>query len=465
MTPAHYRRVRRWHLLIGLVIAPVLVALTITGALYLFDREFEGWWFRGYHDAHAHATAARPLAEQEAAVREATGNSILVSVALPRAPGDPAEWSVTDAGGTPWTVFVDPARARVLGWVRDDARPMQVVRNIHSGLLIGTPGRYIVECAASWVLIMIVTGLWQWWPRQWPKQWSRQWSGQLPGRGHFRGVLTPRFDAGWKIGLRDLHAVTAACLSIVLAGFVLSGLPWSVFWGAQFVRLGAVAPFVAPSPGFGGPPQDLKPTSFDTKLPWPVQHAQMLGMIMPGDPVAGTATLPQAGIAVAEALLPGLPTGRYGPGVRIRYPAPGSNLYVVAYTPDAAEGQHTLYVDGSSGKLLRDVAWRDYSLAGKLTEWGVATHTGREYGPLNQWFNLLVCLALLTAVSAAVARGIWRRRHGNAVVPDVSRQDRMPGWLWGVIIAIAVFSPLVLVTGILAWGAETWLQRRATKGQ
>ncbi len=445
-TPAHYRRVRRWHLLIGLVIAPVLVTLTITGGLYLFDREFEGWWFRDYHSAPA---PAQPLAEQEAAVQEAAGRGTITAVSLPRAPGDPAEWSVSDEGGTPWTVFVDPAKARVLGWVRDDARPMQVVRNIHSGLLIGTPGRYVVEAAASWALIMIATGLWQWWPRT--------------RTSH--GVVNPRLDAGPKIALRDLHAIPAAFLSLILAMFVLSGLPWSVFWGAQFVKLGAVAPFVAPSPGFGGPPADLRPTGFDAKLPWPVQHAQMPGMVMPGDPVAGPTGLPQAGIGAAEALLPDLPVARYGPGIRIRYPMPGSNLYIVSYTPDHAEGQHTLYVDGTSGKLLRDVVWRDYSLAGQLTEWGVATHEGREYGWPNQWFNLLVCVALLSAVIAAVTRYVWRRRHGDPTVPVASHDDRMPRGLWWTLLAIAVFSPLVLMTGAVAWSVEAWLERRkATAG-
>ena len=439
--PAHYRRVRRWHLLIGLVIAPVLISLTITGGLYLFDREFEGWWFRAYHSAPA---PARPLAEQEGAVAEAIGGGTIVAVTLPRTPGDPAQWSVTDEKGTPWTVFVDAGRARVLGWVQDDARPMQVVRNIHSGLLIGTPGRYVVEAAASWALIMIATGLWQWWPRT----------------RNIRGVFKPRLDAGPKIALRDLHAIPAAFISLILAMFVLSGLPWSVFWGAQFARIGTAVPFIAPSPGFAGPPADLKPTGFDAKLPWPVQHTQMPGMIMPGDTVTGGAGLPRAGIGVAEALLPTLPVARYGPGIRIRYPAPGSTLYIVSSTPDHAEGQHTLYIDGSSGKLLRDVVWRDYSLAGKLVEWGVATHEGREYGWPNQWFNLLVCVTLLSAVLTAVTRHVWRRRHGDPATPPAAREDPMPRGLWMLILCIAVFSPLVLLTGSIAFAAEWLLSRR-----
>ncbi len=40
------RAVWRWHFWAGLFVAPLLIVLTLSGALYLFDREIDGWWNR-----------------------------------------------------------------------------------------------------------------------------------------------------------------------------------------------------------------------------------------------------------------------------------------------------------------------------------------------------------------------------------------------------------------------------------
>ena len=58
-----YRSVWRWHFYAGLFSAPLLIVLTLTGAIYLFDREIDGWWNRDMQ-AVAVGGAALPLAAQ-----------------------------------------------------------------------------------------------------------------------------------------------------------------------------------------------------------------------------------------------------------------------------------------------------------------------------------------------------------------------------------------------------------------
>ena len=69
-----YRSVWRWHFYAGLFSAPLLIVLTLTGAIYLFDREIDGWWNRDMQ-AVAVGGAALPLAAQEAAVLRAAPSS------------------------------------------------------------------------------------------------------------------------------------------------------------------------------------------------------------------------------------------------------------------------------------------------------------------------------------------------------------------------------------------------------
>ena len=57
-------------------------------------------------------------------------------------------------------------RLQVLKTVDENARFMKVLFRLHGELLMGNRGSAVVELAASWAIIMIVTGLYLWWPRK-----------------------------------------------------------------------------------------------------------------------------------------------------------------------------------------------------------------------------------------------------------------------------------------------------------
>ena len=55
-------------------------------------------------------------------------------------------------------VFVSP-QGKVVGALDPEWRIMQVAHDIHGQLLLGKRGSWIVELAASWAIVMILTGL------------------------------------------------------------------------------------------------------------------------------------------------------------------------------------------------------------------------------------------------------------------------------------------------------------------
>ena len=57
-----YRAVWRWHFFAGLWIVPLLIVLTLSGAIYLFDREIDGRWNRGIQTV---VPQGRPLSLKE----------------------------------------------------------------------------------------------------------------------------------------------------------------------------------------------------------------------------------------------------------------------------------------------------------------------------------------------------------------------------------------------------------------
>jgi uncharacterized iron-regulated membrane protein len=106
-------------------------------------------------------------------------------------------------------VFVNPATLQVLGVVRENDRFMKVIFYLHGELLLGSGGSMLVELAASWTILMLVTGLYLWWPRS----------------GRLGGTLYPRLRQGKRIFWRDLHAVTGVWISTFALLLLLSGLP------------------------------------------------------------------------------------------------------------------------------------------------------------------------------------------------------------------------------------------------
>lgn len=441
--PKGYRAVWRWHFYAALWTAPLLIVLTLSGAIYLFDREIDAWWNRDVQTvAPASGLAAVPLARQEAVVLNGHPGAAVLRVRLPFAANEAAIWSVRDAGGAVRDVYLDPARGQVTG-ERDPAlQPTNLVRKVHGTLLGGEVGSHVVELIACWTLVMMATGVWLWWPRKWKA----------------RGVVVPRLGAGGRRMWRDLHAIPAIFNAVLVILLVLTGLPWSAFWGAQFAKLGEVVPFIAPSPNFHAPPQAdphamhkmMAPA--DPKLPWTIRHATM---------PHGSGHGPN-GIARVEALLPLLDRAHFGEGVRILYPQGPAGVFTVSYVPDKAEGQRTLYVDPGTGHVLGNVGWTDYSPVAKVVEWGVMTHMGRQYGLANQLANLAVCLVLVGSVLAGVVLW-WRRRpQGEFGAPALQAGDRMPGGVKALLAVLAVLFPLVGATMVpaLAWGAVSRQRRR-----
>lgn len=444
--PASYRIIWRWHFYAGLFIAPVLLILAVTGAFYLFDREFESWWHRDIQTVVAETTPLS-LTRQEASVHNAYPDGIISRVRLPRVRDEASKWLVSLPNGKNREVYVDPYRARVTGSLDPGREPMAVIRNLHGTLLAGDAGSYVVELTACWTLVMLVTGVFLWRPRKW----------------RARGVVLPRLQAKGRRFWRDLHAIPSLFNALLVAFLILTGLPWSVFWGHQFARLGEAVPFIAPSPNFTSEPpkssaakeqpQDRNLHAMhDTeagKLPWVIRQS-------PRPSGSGPAVI---GIGHIERLLPLLRQDVFGGGVRIFYPADANGIFTISYVPDKAEGQRTIYVDPVNGKILDNIGWQNYSPAGKATDWGVMTHMGREYGLPNQIVGLLVCLAIIGNVAAGIVLW-WRRRpRGALAAPQAKDGDRLPPALVSIMAVFAILFPLVGISLAVILGAEFLVRR------
>ena len=157
-----YPTIWRWHFYAGLFVLPFILVLSITGSIYLFKPQIDRWEERAYRgfDTQGAVSADRQLAEAMAA----NPGTTFASYRLPEHPGDAAMVLLGQADGTRRQVYVAP-QGEVLGNLDPEARISATVARIHGTLLLGKWGDWIVELVASWTIVMILTGLYLWWPR------------------------------------------------------------------------------------------------------------------------------------------------------------------------------------------------------------------------------------------------------------------------------------------------------------
>jgi uncharacterized iron-regulated membrane protein len=234
----------RVHFWAALIASPFALVATLTGLLYIFTPQIEARLYAGLERVQAHGQRLPLDAAVAAARRAAPGGLEVLAVTPPAGPsdavrvsfgppspaagahaghGEPAAAAPAPAsarpgqGGGRFTVFVDPYRAAVLGSQREQDRFSEWARRLHSRLLQGEALRWMIELAASWMLVMLLTGVVLWWPQA----------------GSAGQPALPRRTARGRTAWRQWHAFLGVLLSVLSLAMVLTGITWSRYAGQQ----------------------------------------------------------------------------------------------------------------------------------------------------------------------------------------------------------------------------------------
>lgn len=434
-----YRTIWRWHFYAGLIVAPFLLILSVTGAIYLFKDELNDALMTDLQIVAPVTRALPPSQMIAAAVRAVPG--VPTRIDLPDAPERPAKVWIEAARGEPRQVMVDPASARVLGSYVYTHTLVGFADVMHGSLTFGPWGDAVVELAACWALMLIASGLFLWWPR---------------GRRSLAGVVWPRLRARGRVFWRDLHAVTGVWSVALIAFLLLTGLPWAVVEGPlvrgaftalgignEAARFGHEAPHSAPMATLGDVPWSQATAPMPASDPAHADHGGGGHHSAMTDPaaIAGTDAI------AAKAQAAGI-TGGY----RLYLPAGPTGIYTVMVTPRHPEGQRTLQFDRWSGRLLWTNGWDRYGFGAKAVELGVQIHMGRYFGLPNQLLMLLPCIAIVLLVVSGVTMW-WRRRpRGTLAAPPPVSGARLRGAITLLVVSgvvLPLFGASLLVLGVL----------------
>jgi uncharacterized iron-regulated membrane protein len=420
-----YLRVHFWAALIA---SPFLLLATLTGLLYVFVPQVEARLYGQLdHVAPGAATlaldrsvdAARAVAADGLAVRSVwpafgPGDSVKVLFEPARThPGSAHHHGAPPAAARtarPVTVFVDPYDARVLGVQDTGTRLSDWSRNLHSRLLQGERWRWMIELAASSLLVMLLTGLVLWWPR--------------PGLGGL-----PRAGKRGRAAWRQWHAFAGTALGVLSLVMVVTGITWSQYAGEQVRRLRDLAGQAAPRA-----PAHLHSTAapglppLDWQAIW--THAR------------------QAAPPIAMSLTP--PDGPQGV-----WRAAGADR-------SAPTRRFDLVLDGYDGRVLYRAGWDAQTAFGKATAVGIPFHRG-EFGLWNQSLLFLFGAGVLFSLVSGWVMVFKRTRAGwiglPALLPGAWRAAS-PLALAGSLLLCALL-PLLAVSAVSVLVFEWLLSQRA----
>jgi len=461
-----HRTVWRWHFYAGLFCIPFVLWLSCTGTIFLFHPQIQHWLDRPYdHLSLSHPATANA---QVVAALAAVPGSTLDSYQLPYTPTSAAEVLV-DKGAAQFRVYIQPESLAVLHIDNEDHRVDVFMSRLHGELLIGSYGSWIVELAASWAVVMIVTGLFLWWPRD------------TEGLG---GVLYPRLRAGGRTFWKDIHSVTGIYVSFFALFLLFTGLPWAKGWGGYLKAIRQVSAgkavkqdwtissaeeLAARSSRSASANADMSGMSTMHDMPgMPTahhmegmpnmdasQHAQHAGWGRHSTTLGG----PEAFVAIDKMVATVAPLRLRNPVLVSPPMRAGGNWTAKSDTRDRPL-RVDLVLDGDTGAVLSRTQFDSKPWLDRVIGTGIAAHEGQLFGFANQLVSLFTVMGLVTLSLSGLV--MWWRRKPEAVLgaPKAVPGVRFSAGLIAILFAFGLYFPFLGGSMILVGLAERLVLRR-----
>ncbi len=383
-----YRVIWRWHFYAGMIIAPVLIVVTVTGALYIFKDELEGVMHPGVTYVEP-GTERVSYEQQVAAVRAAAPPSF--RIAQMQIFADPRRATSMAIFGDKFQYsFVDPYRGDYLGAIEAGGF-FDIVLKLHRTVFVGSTGRIVVELTTCWTIALVATGVYLWWPRRANQLW---------------GVWLPRLRRKPYVILRDLHTISGIYLAAIAVVICLTGMIYTYVWGGgfQYAALKTDAYEMFTHPMLSKSPSEAKDVSIDRI------------------------------VDIAREKMP-------GSTLTVWFPRAPNAVYLVCASSNRGPSVlEMLFIDRASGEILEHRYNSQNNPLYQISTWNYPLHVGSIFGLPSKWLWLAACIVLVTSPLT----GIWmwweRRPRGRLGLPRRVKV-RLPRWLVITILAFCVLLP------------------------
>ncbi|WP_374460406.1 PepSY-associated TM helix domain-containing protein [Chryseobacterium taeanense] len=235
----HHRKkpsfTKKWsaklHLWFGLSVGLIVFIVSLSGTMYVFKDEIQNQLRKDVLHVKAETIKQKPIPIEvlkEKITLELNEKFPVTSVEIPLDKNksyeflyyekDKKAWNYFDEVKINKLVYVNPYNGEILGVYNEKYDIFPILKSIHWSLLLKTDwGKYVVGIPVVLFIIMLITGIILWWPKN---KKARQ------GRFSFdwKNVKT------WKRKNYDLHNVLGFYVSFIALVISLSGIYFSYPW-------------------------------------------------------------------------------------------------------------------------------------------------------------------------------------------------------------------------------------------
>ena len=429
------RTVWRWHFYAGLFCIPFVLWLSVTGTIYLFKPQIDAWLDRPFENLAIDGQPATAAAQLNAALAAVPG-SALNAYELP-VNGNAAVRILLNQGSDLIRVYVHPQTLEILKVINEDDRFTQMIFYLHGELMLGDRGSITIELAASWVIVMLLSGLFLWWPR---------------GR-RLAGIVYPRLHEGKRVLLRDLHAVAGLYVSALALCLLISGLPWAKSWGGLLSEGRQLFSVAAVRPDWSTSSEADRNARALESQPLSDEHA--------GHPMgAAGSKMPGLDYRVIEPMIANVAALKLLPPMLISPPSSKSPHWTARSDTQNRPQRANLVLDTQTGAILSRTDFSQRPLIDRLVGYGVAAHEGQLFGWFNQALGVFTTSSLILVSISAILMW-WRRRTvGTLGAPTAQGSSRLAVSFFVMIGLLGVLLPLLGLSMLGVWLSERLILRR-----
>ena len=221
--------VDKLHLWLGLGAGIIVLIISITGCLFVFQKEVNDYYYRKILYVTPENTPLRPVSELKKIAQAALGpDKPAMSITTYARPDMAWEFMAYKGNDTALTYFgtleyyesvlVNPYTGKVTGRIDYKYNFFSIVKGIHWSLLLNDKyGQTIVGWSTLIFVVLMITGLIMWWPKKWNKA-NRDKSFKI------------KWKAGFKRVNYDLHNVLGFYAMIIALVIAFTGMVWAFTW-------------------------------------------------------------------------------------------------------------------------------------------------------------------------------------------------------------------------------------------
>ena len=403
------QRLWRWHFFAGLMVCPFAILLSITGSIYLFKPQIDSYVEETINaNAPVLRVAKEPISPDQLVNDLLTKypSAQLKAFTLAKDNDRSVEIELRHINGQVEIFWLDHLTGKTLESAISDKRFLTVVKDLHGELLLGNRGSYVVELMASWMIVLIITGLYLWLT-----------SSDLTANAQskWRRWFVPQFHMKRaRSGYKSLHGVIGIWFTLPILVLLLSGLPWTQLWGSGFKQLQAYM-------GWQDQPQ-FKLAVATVNQNTALENEPSLWEIS-SDPhkhhnhSADKTDTKQINLSPLAIIVESLKQEDLAPPVLISPPSGNSQIWSARSMSQQRSERVTINFHPITADELSRIEFADRHPVRRAVSHGISLHEGVLFGWFNQLLGLLTAVAIIVLSTFGLLIWWLRRPKGQVSAP------------------------------------------------